>query len=185
MNAETKIKLDNATIQRTADGTVTITPKKGAGCVNIGLLVVTALVAVGTGVGVFMGALQLIRRNEVNVGGLLFGVVVTVMFGGYAYYLYRRMRAGKETKDITISPIILAVKIGERVIPFNDIVDIATREAPIPVMEDMVAIQFGFALTNDEIVELGQKAMDATKPEQIEKLKTETLAVLKGAIKRN
>jgi len=186
MDNDIKIKLDNVTIYHAADGTITITTNKGGGCVTMGLLIATALVAVGGGVLTVMGVIQMFNPNaEVNVGGVIFGLFMSLMFGIFAYYLYKRMHAGQATKEISISPIINVVKIGDRVIPFNDIVDIATREAPIPLMEGMVAIQFGFALTNGDIVELGRKAMESGKTEKVEQFRTEVESLLKGAIKVN
>ncbi len=186
MDGEIRIKLDDATILQATDGTVTFTPRKAGGCVTMGLLIVTALVAAGGIALTVTGIIQLVKHKaEVNGGGVIFGFFMAAMFSLFAYYLYRKMRARRDLKEISISPIINVVKVGDRVIPFNDIVDIATKVGPIPILEGAVAIQFGLALKNSEIVVLGNKAMDAKSPEKIEKLKTETLTLLKNAIRRN
>ena len=184
MNNEKKIKFDNAILRRAADGTIIITSRKSAGCVNIGLLVVTALVAIGMGVSTLMGVFQfVIRRNEINGGGLIFGVFVTLMFGCYAYYLFSRMRSGGGGKEISFLPIMRVVKIGERVIPYSEIADIAAKRNPVPMMEDMDTVKFILYINPDEQVELGSRAMNSRDPEKIEKFIQEAADIFEQAVR--
>ena len=131
MNEEKTIKLDNVTMHRAADGTVTIVPKAGGGCVNTGLLIATAIIALLGVVMTVSGMIQLFNPgSESNSGVAVFGLFVTAMFGGFAYYLYLKMRYGQKKEPITITPILNVIKIGDRTIPFNDVVNISAEEIP-------------------------------------------------------
>lgn len=186
INNKKTIKLDNTTFHRAADGTITITPKKGGGCVNIGLLIATVIVTLGGLAASINGVIQLFNpESESNPGIIVFGLFACVMFGSYALYLYSKMRSGQQQEQITIPPILNVVKIGDREIKFNDITDIAVEENPVPMMDEVVAIEFFFTLASGEKMELGRITIDGQKTEKIQKIEAEVITFLKIATKKN
>src|SRR5258708_5632556 len=117
------IVLDNATIQRTADGTLTINPKESNGCANTGLLIANAIVTLGGLAASINGIIQLFNpESESNLGVIRFGLFVSAMFGSYTLYLYSKMSSRQQQEKIIISPILNVVKIGDRDIPFAEVV---------------------------------------------------------------
>jgi len=180
MDNEMKIKLDNATLSRGADGVITIS-KRGS-CLTIGLLIGAAIVTLfSAGLTIFAVVQFFDPTSEVGIGTIRTGLLL-MAFSGYAtYYLYSNARRGQ----ITVVPILNVVKLGKREIPFRDIASIDTNESAIPMMDGVVAVKFLFRLTTGEAVELGRIAIDTAKTEKMEKLKTEVTTLLLGTIKKN
>jgi hypothetical protein len=178
MDNEMKIKLDNATLSRGADGEITIS-KRGS-CLTIGLLLGTAIVTL---FGIFLtvgGVVQLF--NNAGPGILLFGLFMTAMFGFFTRYLFSNARRGQ----ITVVPVLNVVKIGNREIPFRDVATVDMTASPIPFMKKgVVSVKLLFTLTTGETIELGRIAMEEAKTEKIEKLKTEFTTLLLGTIRKN
>jgi len=194
MSNEKTVRLDNVTMHREADGTLTINPKAGGGCVNIGLLIATVIVTFGGLAASINGVFQLFNpESESNPGIIVFGLFACVMFGSYALYLYSKMPSRQRQEQITISPILNIVKIGDRVIPFGDIADISTHNQSIKSrvgdfairgmkMNRIGNINFMLVLLNGDMLELGRLAVDKRNFDQRE---AEIIAFLKVALKKN
>ena len=180
MNNEMKIKLDNATLRRGADGVITIS--KGGSCLTIGLLIGAAIVALVSVGFTILGVVRFFDpTSEVGIGTIGGGLAL-IAFSGYAtYYLYSSARRGQ----ITVVPIVDVVKVGKREIPFKDIANIDTDESAIPMMNGVVALKFLFTLTTGETIELGRIAIDQAKTEKMEKIKKDVTTLLLGTIRKN
>ena len=181
MNSEKTINLDNVTMHRALDGTVTISPKQGSGCVNIGLLIATAIVALLAGVVMVNGVIQSIKPGGGSEPGvILFGLIVTFMFGGYAYYLYSKMHSGQKQAPLAVSPILNVIRTGDRTIPFNEIADVSAEGAPA-IIEGAGVAKFQFVLSNGTTLYLGQVTTDT---EKLDQRKAEIITFLKIVIKQ-
>lgn len=185
MNNEKTITLDNVTMHRLADGTIIITVKKGRGCVTAGLMSSTAIVALLGGIATITnGVIPFFKpEGKYDSGVALFGFFVVLMFGGYAYYLYLKMRLGQKKEPITITPTLDVIKIGDRTIPFNDVADISAVEAPSIMLEGAVTLMFLLALSDGNVLELGRVVVE--KGSKSDQRKAETLSFLKQAIQRS
>ena len=168
---KTTFQLDDVTIQREADGTVTIQSKKGGGCITIGLLITTALITLCGGAMAVEGVLQLFDpQSESAFQLIVFGLFVSVMFGSFAYFQFNKTRAGLKRAPVIISPITNTIKIGERVIPFSEVADVLADANPSGVfkMKGVAVARFGLELTKGEIVELGSLAAEKNNIDQRE-----------------
>jgi hypothetical protein len=194
MDNKITFQLDNVTIQREADGIITITPKAGGSCVSIGLLIGCILATLMGIAWVVSGIFQLFHPTmDSNPGTILFGLFATAMFGSYALYLFIKMLSGQQQEQIIISPILNLVKIGNREIPFSDIVEVATHHRSIKShigdlairaaeMNGIGNLRFQLILSNGDTVEIGEVAVNKSKLDERE---TEIITLLKKAIKRN
>lgn len=175
MDNKITLQLDNVTIQRAADGIITITPKAGGSCVST-ILLIGCILATLIGIAwVVSGIFQLFHPTmDSNPGTILFGLFATAMFGSYALYLSLKLLSGQQQEQIIISPISNVVKIGNRKIPFSDIVEVSTNyqsikshigDLAIPAvkMNGISNINFMLVLANGEAVELGTLATEEGK----------------------
>jgi hypothetical protein len=182
MDNEKTITLDNVTMHRAVDGTVTIALKKGRGCVNTGLLIATTIITLLGGVMTVNGVIQFLKpEGRFDPGVAIFGLLITLMFGIYAFYLYLKVRFAQKKEPITITPISNVIKIGDSTIPFNDIADISVEEIPSVIEGAGVGI-FRLALSNGKIVEIGRVTTEAQKLDQ---RKAEVIAFLKVALQKS
>ena len=194
MDNKITLQLDNVTIQREADGIITITPKAGGSCVSISLLIGCILATLMGIAWVVSGIFQLFHpTKDSNPATILFGLFVTAMFGSYALYLFVKMLSGQQQEQILISPILNVIKIGSREISFNEVVEIKAHDRSIKSnigdveirakkMSGIRNIIFLLILSNGNEVELGEIAVGR---EKLDERETEIIAVLKKAIKRN
>lgn len=184
MDSKVKIKLDNATLSRGADGVITIS--KGGGCLPMSLLIGSAIIGSFSAGMIIFGVVNFFAPGSQTGYYSLFRALVLglllIAFSGYAvYYFYSSIRR----EQITIIPILNVVKTGRREIKFNDITDIAVEESPVPAMKGVVAIKFLFTLASDEKMELGRITIEGKKTEKREKIETEVITFLKAALKKN
>lgn len=183
MNADRTIKLDNVTVHRAEDGTVTIAPRTGGGCLYIGLLITTAILALWGLVATINGVIQIFTgKVDSDYSMALFGLIMTMMFGGFAYYAYNKMRYGQKKESITVTPILNVVKMGGSTIPFSDIAEVSAVESPSIMLDGAVNLMFLLTLSDGNVLELGRVVVE--KGGKSDQRKADILDILKQAIKR-
>jgi len=185
MENKTTFRLDDVTIQRAADGMVIITPRRGRGCLSIGLLVGCVVAALLCGGGLVVnGVMQLFSSEGENpIGFILFGLFILAMFGSMAFLLFTRVKDAQNQKQVTISPIMNTITIGERVIPFSEVENIirASGKTGVIKMEGVRISRFMLTMRNGEVIELGSLAIDNTRKDDGS---DEIIYVLKKALRK-